>query len=1014
MSFFQDLLNKRYDGVHKNRNLWEYHLNEEDFDALVTSLNNEILFTDPRDITLYFAEWWKRVYNGGTPSKQMVFESLPVNFQVRIGGEENFFKLAKAGARSLGIRWLKMQNMLYFRTLLLQGGLPLRHIKNNSGSYLNFLRAVMDMQPDSIEDFMYNSSITNYLPRGSRNEVIYENCLEIVRAIINGNDNRYQNLLQTDSTLRKINEQLLAYRKKLQLRTRNSKPKINWILELKENWEVSLRLGFNDKYTAENLSAIFGFEAKRNNYQFYLNDTLICSFRRTTGGDYKIQWHYKGSYKWNYSDTIPDFRVVFSEEGETKEEPVYGLIQFFPDFTKPTLWLEFDENQLKLVKGNSTSNGAGVVIAPKDWETDKKSSSIQLDNENLQRIDFEGEITIRKNEESLTFLSNVNSFDWTIMSQDRDPEWLIKSNMVIVRRAPRILLYDENGDRITNENFYIFYKSRGRIMNWLKLTPQSNLPQGCIDLKIEKDGIIAYDTIYNLALFEMNYLQQGLLMAKIEISNPDNFRVVLHENLFFDVEGKENIFELSLKTGARCLPKHIKVNIKHDSQQSLIADCRSPFTGARIVDDEGIVIEPNTVLNLNSLFGYRILKPHNEETVLNMRNDLKRNVIISKVLNKNSQPLLAFSEEFSRLFALEDMMDYQNAVGLEIKSKNERVTYKIRGYTEVLNTDYQYDEQLMLESGQIDMELFAIPLNCELDDIRAVPLFSEGNAYSLSHCENKQMVVVSSEDEYGKFLLPRYVNTDVDFNGISREERLTKYHNALTDENTEAEIWKELHAYYNICKDFNLSFSTFDQIRVISKSSKVAARTFFFLLTYSDLPESFIINEIPKLERDLGFCFHWIAKSDWQDAFFELVSNPNLADYANNYTIRLRQYFENNDLAFLDDFIHGRQIKNTMVLLPDFQNTQMKLGARVLKEIPNNNFPETNKDKYPFPDYNYRLELIMCSAIAVAESILNNSGAEYTLWNEPNNQDAVRRNVQYVQYLTPKLYNKIIHQLITS
>ena len=31
---------------------------------------------DPRDVALYFAEWWKNVYDGGTPSIKAVYNSL--------------------------------------------------------------------------------------------------------------------------------------------------------------------------------------------------------------------------------------------------------------------------------------------------------------------------------------------------------------------------------------------------------------------------------------------------------------------------------------------------------------------------------------------------------------------------------------------------------------------------------------------------------------------------------------------------------------------------------------------------------------------------------------------------------------------------------------------------------------------------------------------------------------------------------------------------------------------------
>src|SRR5699024_1399515 len=112
MSFFHHLIAKHYESIHDRRALWRYKLSPKDFEQLKNELNTTALNVDARDITLYFAEWWKRVYDGGTPSIKRVYESLPINFKVRIGQKE-FYCLAKEGAKKLGIRWEKKENKLY-------------------------------------------------------------------------------------------------------------------------------------------------------------------------------------------------------------------------------------------------------------------------------------------------------------------------------------------------------------------------------------------------------------------------------------------------------------------------------------------------------------------------------------------------------------------------------------------------------------------------------------------------------------------------------------------------------------------------------------------------------------------------------------------------------------------------------------------------------------------------------------------------------------------------------------
>ena len=123
--------------------------------------------------------------------------------------------------------------------------------------------------------------------------------------------------------------------------------------------------------------------------------------------------------------------------------------------------------------------------------------------------------------------------------------------------------------------------------------------------------------------------------------------------------------------------------------------------------------------------------------------------------------------------------------------------------------------------------------------------------------------------------MPRFVNTAEDFEGISKEERIDRFHSQLLEENFEALIWKQLLTYFNICVKNDIPFSTFDQLRAISRSSKVAARTFLFLGVNQEETDYYIQKAIPEMEKDLGFCFHWIKKEDWEIALTELVEHYN-------------------------------------------------------------------------------------------------------------------------------------------
>lgn len=96
MSYFNHLLEKK--GIEKNNGqaLWTYLLDQSDFENLKFEIKNSTPFKmfDPRDAALYYSEWWKNCYLGGTPSKEQVFDSLGGTSNYNLDAIE-FFKLAK-------------------------------------------------------------------------------------------------------------------------------------------------------------------------------------------------------------------------------------------------------------------------------------------------------------------------------------------------------------------------------------------------------------------------------------------------------------------------------------------------------------------------------------------------------------------------------------------------------------------------------------------------------------------------------------------------------------------------------------------------------------------------------------------------------------------------------------------------------------------------------------------------------------------------------------------------------
>ena len=568
--------------------LWKHPLSDIEFKSLLETLkfSNE-LNLDPRDATLFYAEWWRRNYNGGKPSKEFIFKSIGGNIQFNLDAQR-FYKIAKKGAEMLGINWISKQNTLYFRTLLLQGGLPLNHISANKSNYKNFLIAVLEEQPEKIEDFIFQPSIINLLPPSSRNEIIFENCFEIVQSILK-DDNFYDELFKSNETIKEITDALKIKKKALEKKVRFFKPENFWKLNTEKN-KISLRLIFNEKYNSDSLSQILGFATVNKTYQFYLNDKLICTFIKMLNGDYKTDWHNQSEEIWNGEPILPLAYVMTNEE----KIEVKDFIQTIPNLETPTLWFPISENNWKLVKSNGVSSEKALLLHPEIWISEKDFKTLKINNNNINYSIFEGEIEIVncKNHKKRIYKTNVSSFDWTIISQK--PNWILNSNMPIVRNKPEILLYNEKNEKISSSNYKVFAKYHDPFQEWQDLSKMNNFPVGCVDLKIEKDGIISYDFCYNIGKLDVIFANQTINFANVNIRN-NQFNFRLEETPLLKIEKNENDFSLQLNQEFFKIPKSIKASLKIGTSKSLVFDLESPFKGIELLDNEGKIINEDEI-----------------------------------------------------------------------------------------------------------------------------------------------------------------------------------------------------------------------------------------------------------------------------------------------------------------------------------------------------------------------------------------------------------------------------------
>lgn len=1012
MSHFSRLLEANQLSKHDGRPLWKYSLSDDEYYELKNTLrtaSNFYSIDDSRDITLYFTEWWKREYNGGKPSKEEVFLSLNRNSDDRCN-HRSLFDLAKEGALKLGIRWIKKQNTLYFRTLLLQGGMPLNHISQNIGTYGIFLSNLLDKNYKSVEDIIYDTTLTRILPHASQNEVIYENCLSIIESFQKG-DRVYQDIFNRNQELANVYSGLLLKSRQNRQR-RMVKPAAFWSLQEKNGTcKISLKLGFSALYSPEDIQQLLNLSGAvdSSSYQIFFNDFPVCTFRRVLSGNYKTQWSNMGSLDWDYQDTIPQLYFV---SGSQQRGEIADLITFVPSLDEPTLWVSVEDREWRFIKGDRVSLEEATVLCPISWTTDAigvEQREILINHKKVNLFTFSGQVTFSHNTVEKIISTQSETFDWVIQTQK--PTWILRSNIPATSNYLHVRVYNKDAALVHSNQYSVFYKRVGDDI-WIRhLNLKTTLPIGALDVKIEYEGMVGYDKVYNVGSIQCQAMNNDLNHAELRWTNLSGLNVTLDtsDNFQARVENTSFLLDRNVQNNNNKIPKSIRCKLKRGTERSLYFDIESPFRGVGLLDFEGRMIGNNSVISLNELLGHTIITSDIENTTIELTNELRSDVKFYKKMSLYQQPLIRLRDSFRQLFYLADSMDHTNKVKVKVTKQGSQFTFFVTGFTHRIDSlDYISDGKFKL-NREADFRIFAYRLSTQPIENPIIPLDKtlDGFYEFPSYLEQGQFIVFS-DLENGKQVQPRFLNTELTYEGEERTNRIQEYAELLLESDFQSTPWSNFLGLYSLCVSYKLPFSTFDKLRAIVTNSQLAAKAFVYLSLYQQDIDEFVQNYVPMLEQDLGFCFHWINKNDWEYCIRE-YGNWNEHDISTDIINGIRTYYHHNDLNELYVYVSngnkGQQALSNQYIIKE----RARLGDRVTNELPRL-FPHITQEYGINVDQHSPIKLIFHSAIAVAESIMGKQ--KMTIWSL--NNDIIRRNIQYVQHIAPELYKNIILKALCS
>ena len=896
--------------------IWKMAITPSEYDSLKTCLcvayyeNN--LFRYPNEAAICYAEWWKTEYDGGFPSEENIAKAIGLP---KSAGKA----LYNAAKNALGI-WkvpiIKHKNSLRFRTLLLQGGLPIRHVMNNLSGYTMFLKGLVAELSQINVDWEDTSIIpqldcSSYLPKSLCNDDIYSLCLQIARAIIEERDDLLPYDNESD-VLRRLTETLQEERKRVKNIVRRKPLSFKWELSIKKAGETNRGYLRYSLESVKNLyvSSLEGFQAK-DCYQFdlYVSKRYVATYKRVSSdGSEEVYRRLNTSnilFDWNGEPFI-EVKVI-CDSGESFFITVIGC--YPPDFSNPQL---FQLNERVYVQQKNISSSDNIVIFSNEWQaSDAAVESLNIGEDSYRLVHFTDIISLT-NIHTNEIREIRNKFtSYAVGYMGTFIEWLEDSNYALLNKAPYIVAYDEN-DIIVKEDLRPSFRKKNFPI-WTKLQRHTVLPTGLIEIKVTlPDGQNVVKTFYSIGDLSFASSSEEAYSGIIQCTcswgkvYPKKQIGLQYEPLGYDrwrvTRPQDNQF-----------PATCTFEILTSNSKNLEISVASPFKGICLVQRNGEVVKNGAILSMTNLLNYTIVeKGAKRQKLLFSYTDKKEDAeytTLSTTVGADILPLSNFEETVTRLYDLygNNHFDRSNAVSLQINRSIYYLRYftldsirTARGTIKVVKLSQmphgKYEGKLFacpavdpyigipigtVELNRIDDNEFAFPDECSggyivfsdvYDKDRIVPKYYKvGDSIGLDDMSGVESVETTQSIKFNSLSELAAVTSnlglkeqDAEVNNRAKMqwESIHTWSQALSSEDVAySSNWEKVVEYMDVASQYRLPFGTFNAISAAVSSPSLFAK--LLLRLYLDGKNEQAVSEINKLEREYAIAAHWLRPSDF-------------------------------------------------------------------------------------------------------------------------------------------------------
>ena len=997
-----------------------------------------------KEAALFCAEWWRREYNGRQPSKIRVLDDLGLH-QSHL---REFFKYAEKGLKELRISPVRIKMDYKFRTLLMQGGLPIGHIKNSGDALSNYQRFMVGLiryvKNISINwnnySFIKTLDCYNYLPKTFRDDGIFELSLLIANAIITNNDE----ILPYDVTDDYWNE----FTQELKRNARSVSYKVPFVVKwkaVKEKGNIQLF------YTLECARKVSESFIHDNNipdcfsFSIYINNRIAASYRLDTDNVFNSASSNIIFERWNEEPVLSTH--IKTDTNAITEITIPNCTA--PDLDSPLLFVQADtEEKIWDLKTSTVGSTKSTVLYTNSWiiESEPKTfEKVKLGDLELNWSSFSEKIELKNSHtgESYTFDQNESPYFHEFLNWNLD--WVQDANYKILISDPQVRVYGEGQEKLAASRYKICFR-KYRDTTWYGLGQQS-LPIGLIEFKIiYPDKKFGIEKFYYIGPLKIDYSEMGDVSGSIRINwNGGSIYPLLDQSgLSLNEKGKcfwevrrDNNSELvySEKIGFRLQP--------NSNSPELDLFIATPFKGISIIGLKGENIHSNRIISSSSLFAFIYVIMGHDSVPFKVYHKENPNVVIRGQLKQGINSLSRFDDDIRKLYDLygAETFDENSNVRIVLGSGSHSKSVEVRDFNLYAKKEGEFEairivnNRNEMQSVDFSGKLFAVSVNCYHEDIQVVELINE-NEHFIFNADEKLDKFIVFTDKFNNnravdLIVPRYFDftsngKDIEaaVSGLSPQEAnilellvLLEKSGPLDDE------WKKVHKYFIIAVNYNLPFKTFNHFRAIARTPGLLAKLFISLSQSNEvknaIPLDYIQNALVLFEQEFAVAWHWLnTKNHWEKAIDWLLSG--LPSFLHGSTL-ISLYRQINELLDHSLFNYRKDLVNrllsedceTMAIPPTISQVneiRSKLGA-------NQNYPESeifihdewaflfrNAANSSFPQF---IRSFLFSPVKAALAFM---GKDLSIW-EPENL-LTRRVINFYRQLKPNEYLELFENMV--